>query len=168
MRPGRTARGRPRRVERNVAAPAEKAAGVEPAQHQVGVGHGGFVAAAAVAGGTGNGAGAARADAQAAAGIHKGDAAAARADCVDVDDRQTQGQIGDDALGGGRDAAGAERDVGAGSTHVKGDDRWFGRSRRLLGQGESADYAAGRAARVRRARPGPQLGKGRLRRRWTA
>ena len=68
-------------------------------KHQVGVGDGGLGAAAAIAGRARQGAGAARPDLERAAGVDKGNAAAACAYRVDVDHRQAQRQVADHALG---------------------------------------------------------------------
>ena len=81
------ARDRPlgQRRGRRPCAPPSSCVGLEPAEHDVGVGHGRRGAAAAVAGGAGIRAGALRPDAQRAAGVDPGDAAAAGADRVDVE-----------------------------------------------------------------------------------
>ena len=82
------------------AAPAaEKARGIEIAEHQIGVGDRRGGAAGAVAGRTGNGAGALRTDMQDAAGVDPGDRAAARADTGDVEAVQRDRVAGDAAAG---------------------------------------------------------------------
>ena len=65
---------------------AEEIARIEPAEHQVGVGHGRLRPAAAVAGRARHRAGAARTDVQPALLVEPGDRAAADADLEDVDD----------------------------------------------------------------------------------
>ena len=96
--------------------------GGQPAEDQVRVGHRGLLAATAVAGRAGVGARALRADAQRAAAVDPRDRAAARADRVDVDHRQADGQPGDLALDGqlGLGAAlGEEERVAARAAHVE-------------------------------------------------
>ena len=68
--------------------PPSRVSPSEPAEHEIGVGDGRPRAAAAVAGRARHGFGARRPDAQRAAVVDPGDRAAARADGVDVDDRQ--------------------------------------------------------------------------------
>ena len=80
-------RSRPRapcRVEPHLA--AEEISGIEPAQHQIGVGHRRLGAAAAVAGRAGHRARAARPDIEAVLVVEPGDRAAADADLENVDD----------------------------------------------------------------------------------
>ena len=77
-------------VERHGA--AEEEAGIEIAEHEVGVRQRRLGAAAAIAGGPRIGAGAARADAQEAAVVDLGDAAAAGADLDHVDGRDADGE----------------------------------------------------------------------------
>ena len=95
---------------------------VEPAEHQVGVGHGRLPAAATVARRTGLGAGASRSHPKRAAVVQPGDASAPGPDCVNVEHRQPHRQAAHRPL---RRAAGAsaanQRDVAAGAAHVEGD-----------------------------------------------
>ena len=65
---------------------AEEALGIEPAEREIGVGHGRLAAAAPVAGGTGRGACALRPDMQSLLRIEPGDRTAAGADLDDIDD----------------------------------------------------------------------------------
>ena len=81
-------------------AAAQEVGRVEQPQDQIGVGHGGRLAAAAVAGGAGLGAGAVRPDMQHAAGIDPGDRAAARADADDVERLQRHPLAGEPPVGG--------------------------------------------------------------------
>ena len=104
--PGQVLHPRPGAVQVERHPPAQKVAGVQAAQHQVGVGDGDLVGLVApIADRAGVGAGALGTDAQRAARVQPGDRAAARADGVDVDDGQAQGQPGDGALGRLLDAA---------------------------------------------------------------
>ena len=75
-------------------AAAEEIVLVEPAEHQIGVGHGRLGAAASIRGGAGHRAGAARPDPESAALVDIGDRAAAGADGVNVDHRQQQREAG--------------------------------------------------------------------------
>ena len=75
-------------IERHRA--AEEAGGVDAAEHDVGVGHGGLGAAARVAHGAGIGARALRAEGERAARVDPGDGAAAGAHLLDVDHRDAQ------------------------------------------------------------------------------
>ena len=127
-----------------------------------------MIAAACIADGARLGAGAFRSDTQAAAGVDAGDAAAAGADGMDVDDGQPQREAGDFAFGGARDYAGAEGDVGAGAAHVEGDDARAVLFAGELGQSKGADHAARGAAEDEAGRFTGGLGWCRWRRRWTA
>ena len=125
----------------------------QAAEHEVGVGHGGLLAAAAVAGGAGVGARAVRADAQRAAAVDPRDRAAAGADGVDVDHRQPHGQAGDPALDGqlGLGAAlGEEERVAARAAHVEAE-------RRRVGDDPRRDGAAGGAGEQHRGGMGGGL-----------
>ena len=82
MRRSRTSRGLAG-LEPHLA--AEEVSGIEPAQHEVGVGDGRFGAAAPVAGRPGHRAGAARPDIKTALVVEPGDRAAADADFENVD-----------------------------------------------------------------------------------
>ena len=123
---------------------AQQAVGIEPAQHQVGVGDGGFAAAAAVADRPGPRAGALRADAQHARGIDRGDRAAAGADRVHVDHRHVDGhgvfQL--ELARHGRHGVLDQADVGRGAAHVVGDE--VGMARGAAGIGRR-HHARGRA-----------------------
>ena len=110
-------------VERHLA--AEEAVGAEPAEHQVGVGHGRLRAAAAVAGRAGHRAGALRADAQRAV-LDARDRAAAGADLENVHHgdlhRQRLVVAADQRLRGGqRLALVDDAGLGGGAAHVEGD-----------------------------------------------
>ncbi len=115
----------------------------QPAEQEVGVGHGRLAPAASVAGGAGIGARRGRPHAQRAAGVAPGDRAAARADGVDVERRQRQRTSGDRALGGLGDLAAVDQaDVAGGPAHVEAQHaRLVGE----LGQRQRAGDAAGRA-----------------------
>jgi hypothetical protein len=126
-----------------VHAAAEEAVGVEPPEHEIGVGHRGLGAAAAVAGGTRIGAGAHRADMQAAALVAPGERAAARADLDDVDHRQLHrlaGELVADhvALLDRRQAVGDQRGLGGGAAHVEADGA---RDAEAAGKMAGADHA---------------------------
>ena len=115
----------PRRhlVERHAA--AQEVAAVEAAQHDVGVGHGGAVAAAAVGGRSRHGAGRARPDLEGAGLVDEGDRAAAGADRVHVDHRHQHGEARDPGVARRRLAEAALRhdaDVGRGAADVEGDE----------------------------------------------
>ena len=84
--------------------PGKVGLGVEPAEHEVGIGDGRLGAAPPVAGRAGHGAGAAGPDGQRAARVEAGDRAAAGADGVHVERGQSDRVAGDDALGGRRRA----------------------------------------------------------------
>ena len=101
----------------------EQPLGVEPAQHQVGVGDGGLGAAAAVADGAGLGARRLRPDLQHARRIDGCNRAAAGADALHVHHRHVDRQaVGDGDLGGHlRHAAVDQRHVGRRAAHVVGD-----------------------------------------------
>ena len=134
--------------------PPAKRAGIEPAQHAVGIGDGRPRAAAPVAGGAGLGAGAVRADLDAAQRIDARDGAAAGADLDHLDHRDAQRQAAalHEAIGA-RDlewsAHGAARnrsirhDLRRRAAHVEGDAR---ASQPVLGRDRRRqDRAAGRA-----------------------
>ena len=106
---------------------AEKARVVEPAEQQIGVGHGGLGAAATVAGRPRIGAGAVRADMQPTVLVAPGDRPAAGADLDDVDDRQLHRlaaeSVADNvAFFDRRNAVGDQRRLGGGAAHVEADD----------------------------------------------
>ena len=110
-------------VERHAA--AQEVAAVEAAQHDVGVGHGGAVAAAAVGGRSRHGAGRARPDLEGAGLVDEGDRAAAGADRVHVDHRHQHGEARDPGVARGGLAEAALRhdaDVGRGAADVEGDE----------------------------------------------
>ena len=81
-----------RLVERELDRAAGEVAGIDAAQHDVGIGHGGLRAAAAVARRAGLGAGAFRPDIDARQRIDRGDRAAAGADLDHLDHRDAQRQ----------------------------------------------------------------------------
>ena len=104
-------------------AAAEKIAGIEKAEDDVGVGHRRAVAAFAIAGRAGIGAGALGPDVQDSARIDRRDRAAAGAQRVDVEARQRDLGHAHRLFAGERGLAALEqRDVGAGAAHVEGDE----------------------------------------------
>ena len=110
-------------VERHAA--AQEVAAVEAAQHDVGVGHGGAVAATAVGGRSRHGAGRARPDLEGAGLVDEGDRAAAGADRVHVDHRHQHGEARDPGVARGGLAEAALRDdadIGRGAADVEGDE----------------------------------------------
>jgi hypothetical protein len=118
--PGHGALRRPA-VER--LAPAQEIAGVEQAEHEVGVRHRGLGAAGAVAGGAGDRAGAARAHLERAAWAEMRDRAAAGAECHDVEAVQRDALARHVAPAAERGLAFRDqRDVGGGAAHVEGDE----------------------------------------------
>ena len=143
-----TAVARPVAVHPDLA--AEQLLRPEPPEHEVGVGHGRLRAALAVAGRAGHGAGAARAHGQHARGIHRRDRPSAGADRVDVDLPQLH-RIGPDApvLRHAEAAVPDHGDVGAGATHVAGDDVRIAAG---LAQEARRDDAGGRAGQHRQHR----------------
>ena len=134
---------------------ADEMAGIDVAQHHVGVGDGGRRAAFVVAHRAGRGAGALGTGLQRAAGIDPDMRAAAGADLGEVDRRHLQRVAGagqqpradhdagaDRIFLGARDLAVLDhRGLGGGAAHVEGDDLL-----ELLGAGQRlrADHAAGR------------------------
>ena len=127
--------------------------GRQAAEHEVGVGDRGLLAAAAVAGRAGVGARALRPDAQRPAAVDPRDRAAAGADRVDVDHRQAHRQAGDGALHGevGLAAAlGEEERVAARAAHVEA-------QRGRLADDPRRHRAAGRAGEQHRGRVGGGL-----------
>ncbi len=125
---------------------AEEAIGVEPAEHEIGVGHRRLGAAIAIAGGAGRRARALRADRQAVLRIEPGDRAAAGADLDDVDHRRLDRKPFHIAAGVvdrvDREAAVLDqRALGGGAAHVEGDDVL---QAQRLGIGAGADAAADR------------------------
>ena len=148
---------RERAIELHVA--AEKALAVEPAQHEVGVGHGRRRAAAAVAGGAGIGARAHRPDMQGAAAIAPGERAAAGADLDDVDHRQLHRLAGEFvadhvALLDRRDARRDQRALGGRAAHVEADRALDADEAR---QPSGADHAGDRPRFHHRHRLAPRL-----------
>ena len=140
------------RVELQLA--AEEAVGVEPAEHQIGVGHRRLGAAAAVADRARRRAGAARADVQAALRVEPGDRAAAGADLDDVDhrrlDRKALHVAADVVDRLDREAAVLDqRALRGGAAHVEGDDVLEAERLRV---GAGADAAADRAGLDQRDR----------------
>ena len=101
---------------------AEEIRRVEIAEHEVGVGDGGGLAALAVAGRPRHRAGALRADMQDAASIDPGDRAAASADRGDIEAVQGDTVGADLAVHDQRCLAlDDEADIGAGAAHVERD-----------------------------------------------
>src|SRR3984893_5569104 len=95
----------------------------ETPQHKVGVGHGCLSASGPIAGWPGTGSGTARPDIENAPGIHPGNAAAARADTVNVDLRCSDRISLDEMIGAdGRIEVVNQAHVGAGSAHVVSDE----------------------------------------------
>ena len=150
---------------------AQEEAGVVVAEHQIGVGHGGLLAAAAVAGRAGCGAGGVRADAQQPHGVDRGDRAAAGADLDHVDrgglDRQARALLeavlapGLQHRGDLRAAVLDQAGLGGGAAHVEGEQVGVAGPR---AQQRGGQRAAGRAglqqpdrefARRLAPRPGP-------------
>ena len=130
-------------VERHPA--AQEVLRIEPAQHDIGVGHGGPGAAAAVGGRAGHGAGRARADLEGAGLVEMGDRAAAGTDRVHVDHRHHHGKARDPgvARGGFSEAAfGHDADVGRGAADIEGDEVALARQRT---RPVAADHARRRA-----------------------
>ena len=129
-------------------AAAEEVPGIEIAQDQVGVGHGGGRAALAVARRARLGARALGPDVQDAAGVHPGDRAAARAERDDVEARQRHLLARDRPVRREvRLAVLEERDVGAGPAHVEGDQVALAEEPRAV----AAPRHAARRARQHRA-----------------
>ncbi len=97
---------------------------IDAAQHNVGVGDGGFCTAVAVTHGPRHRARAARSDLQNATAIHVSDAATARADGMHVDHRQAQrnAEIEVGGFGNFGHTIDHHSDVVAGAAHVAGDD----------------------------------------------
>ena len=128
--------------ERHLA--AEEVVRVQPAEHEVGVGHRRRLAAPAVAGGAGLGARALRPYLEGAARVDARDAAAARTDGRDVDHRHQHRVAADPGVARGGLAVAAvdhDADVGAGAAHVEGDEAPPLRMRRRPG---AAQHAGGR------------------------
>ena len=99
---GQTADGAPRGGGVEPHGPAQEIIGVEPAEHDIGVGYGRLDAALAVGRWSGIGPGAARADAKGACAVDIGDRPAAGADSVDVDHRCKQRVTPNPRVAGGR------------------------------------------------------------------
>ena len=124
--------GSPCGIDVQAHAPAEEGLGLYGAADDVRVGDGRRRAAAAVAGRARVGAGGARAHAQHAPGVLPDDAAAAGPYRRDVDHRRTDRQAVDCGLR--RDdgfAVGHQANIGAGTTHVEGDQIGKARGARL-------------------------------------
>ncbi len=135
---------------------AEKALGVEIAQHQIGVGDRRLGAAIAVAGRAGGSTGAQRADMQDAGLIDSGDRAAAGADAGDVEAVERDRVAGDLAPARqGRPAGDNQRDVGAGPAHVERDQiARIDQPRRM----DAAGHTAGRPGEHRARRQPASFG----------
>ena len=122
-------------VKRHAA--AKKIVLVEPAEDQIGVGYGRFLAAAAIGGRARHGAGAARPDPKGTALIDVGDRAAAGADGMDIDHRHQQRKSGDRSaarVGLGKAAFDHDADIGAGAADIESDE--------LAAAAQSADPGA--------------------------
>ena len=132
--------------------PAQEKFGVEPAQHQVGVGHGGGFAAGAVAAGAGPGARALRSHRQHAALVDAGDGAAAGAERAHFDHRNCHRQPPLDLVIGGelRLALQQQSHVAAGAAHVEG---YRLLEARFAGEVGAADHPAGEAREQQLNRP---------------
>ena len=131
--------------------------GADVAQHDVGVGQRGLLAAPAVAGGARPRPCRARADSQAAGRVHVGHAAAAGADLGDVDGRRADqlapashqaaagGQRGAHLVLGGIVQVPAldQRRLGGGAAHVQGDDVGHAESRGGQVRGQDAGRGTG-------------------------
>ena len=103
--------------------PSREASGIQVAQDDAGVGHGGIGAAAGIAGGARVRSGALGTDPQSAGRVDPRDAAAAGADGADVDHRHPKRPRPHLGFGGGQRAPVAnQRDVAAGPAHVERDD----------------------------------------------
>ena len=105
---------------------AQEVVGIEPAEHQIGVGHRRLLAAAAIGHRAGDGTRALRADPQRVAGLDAGDGAAAGADLVDVHHRNLDRQralVAADQRRAGRErpAFADHAGLGGGAAHVEGD-----------------------------------------------
>ena len=128
---------------------AEEVGGVDPAEDDRGVGHGGLGAAGAVADRAGHGARALRADVEQAALVDPGDAAAARADALHVHRREARHVaavgLADPGLPRPRDAPVAHQ------AHVEG---------RAPGIGDDGGIEAAVGLRVGAARDGRHGGAG--------
>ena len=109
----------PRGIEIHPHLAAQEAIRMEPAEHQVGVGHGRLVAAAPIGGRPGFGARALRSDVQTVELVQPGDAAGPGANGVDLDHGQHHGMLRDAAFGGHAQLAPVDqRDIRAGAAHV--------------------------------------------------
>ena len=120
---------------------AEKIFGIEPAEHEIGVGHGRLGAAPAIGGRARVGAGAARADAKGAAAVDIGDRAAAGADRVDVDHRRQHRIAADPGVAGGRlgkTPVDDDADIGRGAADIEGDQPIASGQRAAPGAAEDA------------------------------
>ena len=137
---------------------AKEEPGVEPAEHQVGVGHGGGVAAGAVAAGTWPGARAFRSYAEHAALVDAGDGAAAGAERAHLDHGNRHRQAPLDLVLGGelRLAVQQQAHVAARAPHVDGDRLPEARLAREVG---AADHASGEPGEQQVDRPFGRLGE---------
>ena len=140
---------------------AQERAGIDPAEHQVGVGDGHLLAALAIADRARRRAGALRPHAQHAARIDPGDRAAAGADGAQVDAGRRNRQAELDLVAGrvGDLPAGHQGHVGAGAAHVEGDQV---AAAGLLAEVAPADHAAGQSGQHGVGRQLPGRGRGHL------
>ena len=139
--------------------PADGCLAVDAAQHQMGVGDGGPVAARPVAGRARHRAGRLRSHPQPPARVHPGDGAAPGPDGGDLDHRGPYHQPEvDGGLGAGHGAPGVHHGhVEAGAAHVAGDHVVVARRPGQIGAG---DHPRGRAAQGGPHRQRPGRGRG--------
>ena len=135
---------------------AGKRSGIDAAEHCVGVGHRRCLAAAPVADRSGARPGALRSDPEQSAGIDPRDAAAARSDGVDVDQREVQRhRVGQVLLVGDRGAAVADKgEIEARASHVAGEHVVEPRRLAEPGGGDRAGRRTGQHGLRRRAARG--------------
>jgi hypothetical protein len=136
---GQTAGGAPRchRIEPHRA--AQKIIGIQPAEHEIGIGHRGLGAASSIGGRSGIGPGAARADAKSAGAVDIGDRPAAGADRVDIDHRRQHRVSSDPCVSGrrlGKAPVDDDADIGRGAADVERDQPIALRQRATPGAAE--------------------------------
>ncbi len=138
-------------VERHPA--AQEVAAVEPAQHDIGVGHRRPRAAMAIGGRSRHGAGRARPDLEGAGLVDEGDRAAAGADRMHVDHRHHHGEARDPGVARRRlaeAAFGDDADIGRGAADIEGDEV---APARQAARPVAADHAGRRARQQGEHRP---------------